>query len=311
MRDAFIRCITEKAKTRNDVFLLVGDIGFGVVEKFKAAYPNQFLNAGVAEQNMTGMAAGLASRGRSVFTYSIGNFPVFRCLEQIRNDVAYNNLPVTVVAVGAGLSYGTLGYSHHAIEDIAAMRLFPNMRVLSPADAYEVDACVEEILSNPQPTYLRLGKNGEPLIHKGPVSINSEPIPLLVGAGEVLILATGGILHDVMLACQDITATVGPIVDVFSVPQIKPMNLRGVNLNEYAAVITIEEHSEVGGFGSSVMEELSRLHVVLPVEVIGVPDRQSHAIGDASYLRAQSGLNVEALKVRILNVLERHSKVLP
>ena len=145
---------------------MVGDLGYGAVEPFMNAYPERFINAGIAEQNMLGMAAGMAMAGKHVFVYSIANFPTFRCAEQIRNDVAYHNFPVTVVSVGGGAAYGSLGYSHHAVQDYALIRSFPNMIVAAPGDPLEVQACVEYLTLNPQPSYLRLNKSGEPILNK-------------------------------------------------------------------------------------------------------------------------------------------------
>ena len=141
MRTAFIQELIVQARIHPDIFLVVGDLGYSVIEPFAAEFPDRYLNAGVAEQNMTGVAAGLASEGWHVFTYSIANFPTLRCFEQIRNDIAYHKLPVTVVAVGAGLAYGSLGYSHHAVQDIAVMRTLPELTLLSPADPGETREC--------------------------------------------------------------------------------------------------------------------------------------------------------------------------
>ena len=165
MRNAFIDELVIQATTNERIALIVGDLGYSVVEPFAEKFPERFINAGVAEQNMMGMAAGMASEGYHVFVYSIANFPTFRCAEQIRNDVAYHNLPVTVVAVGGGLGYGSLGYSHHAIQDYALMRVIPNMMIAAPADPMEVRACIKYLIKNPQPSYLRLGKAGEKCIH--------------------------------------------------------------------------------------------------------------------------------------------------
>ena len=161
MRTAFIQQLILQARRNPRLFLVVGDLGFSVVEAFAQEFPDRFLNAGVAEQNMTGVAAGLGSEGYHVFTYSIANFSTIRCLEQIRNDICYHNLPVTVVAVGGGLAYGNLGYSHHAVQDIAIMRTLPNMTVLAPADPGETRECVDWLSANPGPSYLRIGKAGE------------------------------------------------------------------------------------------------------------------------------------------------------
>ncbi len=172
MRDAFVKKLTEKAADDPSIMLLVGDLGFGVVADFGETYPRQFLNCGVAEQSMVGIAAGMAAAGRRPFVYSIANFPTLRPLEQIRNDVCYHGLGVTIVSVGAGLAYGSLGYTHHAVEDISILRSLPGMRVFSPADAIECRAAVDEILATPGPAYLRLGKNKEPLMHEAPPDLS-------------------------------------------------------------------------------------------------------------------------------------------
>jgi transketolase len=165
MRSAFINSLVAAAEINENIVLVVGDLGFGVIEPFASRFPKRFFNAGVAEQNMMGLAAGLASEGFHVFVYSIANFPTFRCSEQIRNDVDYHNLPVTVVAVGGGMAYGNLGYSHHAVQDYALIRTMPNMLIAAPGDPMEVTACMRYLINNPQPSYLRIGKAGEPCIH--------------------------------------------------------------------------------------------------------------------------------------------------
>ena len=162
MRNAFIDELCTLAETNDRIFLIVGDLGYNVVEPFAQRFPDRFLNAGVSEQNMTGVAAGLAADGYHVFTYSIANFPTFRCAEQLRNDIAYHDLPVTVVAVGGGLAYGNLGYSHHAVQDYALIRCMQNMLIAAPGDPAEVRACLRYLTANPGPSYLRLGKAGEP-----------------------------------------------------------------------------------------------------------------------------------------------------
>ena len=160
MRNAFIHELVNLASSNDRIALIVGDLGFSVVEPFADCFPDRFINAGVAEQNMMGLAAGMASEGYHVFVYSIANFPTFRCAEQTPNDVDYHRLPVTVVAVGGGLAYGNLGYSHHAVQDYALMRLFPNMLIAAPGDTMEVRACLRHLTSYPQPSYIRLGKAG-------------------------------------------------------------------------------------------------------------------------------------------------------
>ena len=166
MRNTFIKNLVQHARTNDEIVLIVGDLGFSVVEPFAEEFPDRFINAGVAEQNMTGIAAGMASEGYHVFTYSIANFPLFRCAEQIRNDVDYHNLPVTIVSVGGGVVYGNLGYSHHAVQDFALIRSMPNMVIVAPGDPLEMSGGLDYLIKNPQPSYLRINKAGEPNIHK-------------------------------------------------------------------------------------------------------------------------------------------------
>tara|TARA_Y100000816_G_C26062772_1_gene558224 strand:- start:246 stop:1124 length:879 start_codon:yes stop_codon:yes gene_type:complete len=196
MRNTFINTLTKIASKNKKIVLIVGDLGFSVVEEFANKFPNRFYNAGVAEQNMTTMAAGLASEGFKVFTYSIANFPTFRCAEQIRNDIDYHNLPVTIVTVGGGLAYGSLGYSHHAIQDYGLMRLFPNMSILSPGDPIEVNSLVKYAIKNNGPCYLRLNKTGEPAIHKSNIQITDANFFEIKRnpASKKLILTTGSTL---------------------------------------------------------------------------------------------------------------------
>jgi len=201
MRNAFIDELVLLARKNEKIALVVGDLGYNVVEPFADEFPDRFINAGVAEQNMTGLAAGMASEGFHVFTYSIANFPTFRCAEQIRNDIDYHNLPVTIVTVGGGLSYGNLGYSHHAIQDYALIRCMPNMLIAAPGDPMETRACLRYLVDNPQPSYLRLGKAGEPNFHKDVPTV--EPGVWLNVSGDEIqdkcILSTGaalGLAHE-------------------------------------------------------------------------------------------------------------------
>ena len=168
MRNAFIHGLVEFAKTRDNIALVVGDLGYSVIEPFVDSFPERFVNAGVAEQNMAGLAAGMASEGYHVFTYSIANFPTFRCAEQLRNDVDHHRLAVTTVAVGGGVAYGNMGYSHHAVQDYALMRTMPNMVIAAPGDPHETSACLRYLIENPGPSYLRLGKAGEPSLIRLP-----------------------------------------------------------------------------------------------------------------------------------------------
>ncbi|TGN39964.1 transketolase family protein [Marinobacter confluentis] len=259
MRDAFIDELIQLARINPQIALVVGDLGYGVVEPFAEEFPDRFINAGVAEQNMTGLAAGMASEGYHVFTYSIANFPSFRCAEQIRNDVDYHNLSVTVVAVGGGLAYGALGYSHHAIQDYGLFRCLPNMLIAAPGDPLEVRACLRYLIENPQPSYLRLGKAGERSFHEKVPDVVPGKWLHVAGAlesGRNVLLSTGATLAIAMDRWQ---ASTDPDFSVNSLPlwgmAAKPM--QNEQIADCSAVNTIEDHLYDCGFGSWLLEAAS------------------------------------------------------
>ena len=255
MRRTFINHLTELAKENKNIFLLVGDVGYNVVEKFKNYFPDRFLNVGVAEQNMTSIAAGLASEGYHVFTYSIANFPTFRCAEQIRNDVDYHNLPVTVVSVGGGVGYGNLGYSHHSIQDYGLMRMMPNFKIASPGDLNEVKSVLNYLTKNPQPSYLRLGINNE---HKYTVDkkniVPGKWYPLSLNKGhENVVLSTGTSLKWVMNNIERFKNK-----DIFTLPiwgMSEKKKQRSI-ASKFSSIITVEDHLYDCGFGSWLIESL-------------------------------------------------------
>lgn len=258
MRNAFIEELVAAASRNPKIALIVGDLGYSVVEPFAERFPDRFLNAGVAEQNMTGLAAGMASEGYHVFTYSIANFPTFRCAEQIRNDIDYHGLAVTVVAVGGGLTYGALGYSHHAVQDYALMRAFPNMLIAAPGDPMEVRACMRYLVKNPGPSYLRLGKAGEPNFHSDPPEVSPGRWLKVKEASDLkrVLLCTGAGLQIAMdwtvnSAYADRT--------VYSMPlwSMAAKASQAQQLYAYEDVITIEDHLQDGGFGSWLLESVA------------------------------------------------------
>jgi transketolase len=261
MRNAFISELVNAARENPKIVLVVGDLGYGVIEPFAAEFPKRFFNAGVAEQNMMGLSAGLASEGFHVFCYSIANFPTFRCAEQIRNDVDYHNLSVTVVAVGGGLSYGNLGYSHHAVQDYALMRTMPNMLIAAPGDPMEVSGCMRYLLKNPQPSYLRLGKAGEKLIHQDvPIVSPGKLLRVREGASnEKVFVTTGSPLAMVYESLRGDPK--GGAFSQFSIPLWGMQHKRAIaeELKVFNSVITVEDHLEDGGFGSWILESLNKI----------------------------------------------------
>jgi transketolase len=256
MRKAFIDELVQLAAAHPQIALIVGDLGYSVIEPFADRFPERFINAGVAEQNMMGLAAGLASEGYHPFVYSIANFPLFRCAEQIRNDVAYHRLPVTIVAVGGGLAYGNLGYSHHAVQDYGLVRLMPNMLIAAPGDPMEVRACMRYLVRHPQPSYLRLGKAGEPLVHADvPEVAPGQWLGLLSGDAGTL-LTTGA-----MLAAARSWLT-HPAYDGYALHSLPLWGMackagQAAQVERWQRVTTVEDHLADGGFGSWLAEAIA------------------------------------------------------
>jgi len=303
VRTTFFSVLTAAAEANPDLVLITGDLGFGVVEPFVAAVPGQFINAGVAEQNMTGMAAGIALAGGKVFTYSIANFPTLRCLEQIRNDVAYHQADVTVVAVGGGLAYGALGMSHHATEDLAIMRSIPGMAVAAPGDPVETEAVMADLLRHGGPAYLRLGKAGEATIHDEMPEMSRGQLVHMRAGTDVCILSTGGILP-VARDAADLLADSGVSASLVSVPWLSPLDEEGLRrlALQHELLVTVEEHSVNGGLGGAVAEVASGIGGA-PLLRLGLPHRFSSVVGDQEFLRAAHGLTPAGVAERVLQRL--------
>ncbi|TKG91899.1 transketolase [Puteibacter caeruleilacunae] len=307
MRTAFINQLIEEAKVNDKIFLLVGDLGFSVVEPFAELFPDRYLNVGIAEQNMAGIAAGLAMEGYNVYIYSIGNFPTLRCMEQIRYDICYHNLNVNIVAVGGGYAYGSLGASHHATEEIGMLRTIPNLVVCAPGDPAEAKAITTFTSNYVGPCYIRIGKAGEPDVHKpnGPGSLMLGDILPVSKAGEVAILSTGAMLKYV----TDFVENNNIKASIYSFPFIKPINSEKLfNIfNSHTKLITIEEHQASAGFGSAILEimndfaERKELTSIPSLKRIAIPDQFYSVAGSQGYLREQAGLVLE--KGDILNAI--------
>lgn len=298
MRNAFIEELVALATEYDHIALIVGDLGYSVVESFADLFPDRFINAGVAEQNMTGLAAGMASEGYHVFTYSIANFPTFRCAEQIRNDVDHHKLPVTVVAVGGGLAYGSLGYSHHAVQDYALMRCMPNMLIAAPGDPMEVRACMRYMVKNPQPSYLRVGKAGEPCVH--------TEIPE-VSPGKWLNLREGNMGGTTYLTTG---ATLNLVNQMFvKNPNLEPCALNSMPLwsmktkanqvrqvENFKKVITVEDHLMDGGFGSWLLEATSiRPDLLARIRLKALDSKICGMVAQQATLNAVGGLTEKLL----------------
>ena len=249
MRKPFMEELTAGVISGRPIMLITGDLGWGVVEEFAKRFPKNFINAGVAEQNMMGMAAGMAAEGYHVFVYSIGNFSTFRCAEQIRNDVDYHNLPVTVVSVGGGLAYGAMGYSHHTVQDYALIRSMPNMLIAAPCDDNEARACMRYLIESPQPSYLRLGRGGEPEIHQN--------MPIVAPGKWVRVDKESTVDYTVVTTgtAASIAARLYPHSRQYTLPlwgmRYSHMQIQKTGTKVFTSV---EDHLKAGGFGSWLQE---------------------------------------------------------
>jgi transketolase len=296
VRDTFIRTLTALAETRPDLMLITADLGFGVLNDWILRFPKQFLNAGVAEQNMTGLAAGMALEGRTVFTYSLGSFPTVRCLEQIRNDVCYHHANVKIVTVGGGMSYGPVGASHHATEDLAIMRSLPNMVVVSPGDLWETAEATRALVGISGPSYLRLDKSAAAPTHVSGERFHLGRIRVIRQGSDVTLAATGGILGEALRAA-DLLALDGVTCRVLSVHTIKPLDHAALVAAalETGGIVTMEEHSLDGGMGGAVAESLMDAGAA-PGFFLRFGLRQfSSIVGSQSYLRKAYGMDAGAV----------------
>jgi transketolase len=304
MRTACIDTLCKAAARDERIWLLCADLGYSVLEPFIESFPKRFINVGVAEQNMVGIAAGLAMAGRVVFTYSIVNFATFRCLEQIRNDVCYHNLPVKVVAVGGGFSYGAQGYTHHGLEDIAVTRVLPNMTVMAPADPWEARTATERLALSPGPAYLRLGRSNEPDLHSDGVSWPDHG-PIVVQPGnDVLVIVSGPVLAEAIQAAR--RATARP-VEIWSLPQIKPLPEAALAAasRRFGTIVTVEEGQIDGGMGSAVTEIIAGLPVRPRVIRRGVDGTILDRAWSQQSARKHYGLDADSL-AGLLASLETH-----
>ena len=254
MRDTFINALTKVAEKDVDVVLLTGDLGYGVFEDFESRFPGQYFNVGIAEQNMTGLAVGLALEGKKVVSYSIGNFPTLRCLEQVRNDACYHNANITIVASGGGFSYGSLGMSHHTTEDLSILRSLPNMSVIAPCTAKEAGEAITSLVYNEGVGYLRLDKtSAEDSSIKSNFAIGKSR--RYCEGSDITLIAAGGILREANIASIELKK-LGISCRVIGMYSIKPIDSSEVidaALNT-GGIVTIEEHNKDGGLGSAISE---------------------------------------------------------
>jgi transketolase len=307
MRDAFITTLFALAAENSKIHLIVGDLGYSVIENFAKHYPKRFLNVGVAEQNMTGIAAGMAMiDDRCIFTYSIANFPTIRCLEQVRNDVCYHRANVKIVALGGGVAYGSQGYTHHALEDIAVMRSLPSMVVAVPADPLQTSVIVRLAAASHGPWYIRLGRNQEPSIHTQNLdNLQLGDILLLRDGTQGTLVATGAIAYQGLLAVDQL-AKEGISLRFLVLPFLKPLQMASLYevLQGSPFILSLEEHNAFGGLGSVVAEVLAEAGSGISLIRLCYPD-QIEQLGSQEYIRCFYGLDAEGLIQRIRRYIVR------
>lgn len=287
MRKLFIKQLI-KLNRRKKNYLIINDLGYNVIEPFKDKFPDRTFNAGVSEQNMMGIAAGIASENSNVFVYSIANFSTFRCAEQIRNDVDYHNLPVTIVSVGSGVGYGNLGYTHHALQDYALMRSFPHMQILSPGNNNELIAVLNYIQKNPQPSYLRLDKTEHEEIKFNKIRVYPGGITKLIDGNKKKIILTTGSVQNL---AKSIRIKKYNKYSLYSMPiwGMQAKNKVKNIIKKFDEVITIEDHFSDGGFGSWIKECINDSKIKTIIKSKFIKNKVINEVGSKEYLLNKYG----------------------
>jgi transketolase len=303
MRNAFIKAITEIGKDEN-VILLINDTGEYLLKDFRQRYPSRLINVGIAEQNMVGLAAGLAASGKTVFVYSIASF-FARCYEQIKVDVAYHNLNVKFVGVGAGLAYGTMGITHHSTEDIAIMRVLPNMTIISPCDPIETEQASVAAYNHPGPVYLRLGLIGEPNLHYSNYNFTFKGIDVIKDGEDIAIISTGRMVKTALEAAEILknSAVSAMVVNISIIKPLPYVVNFLVHQCKVKAILTIEEHNVIGGLGSAIAEDIARSDIEIPFQMTGIYNQFCTKYGSWSYLQEKLCLSATHIVLEALALL--------
>ena len=305
MRDEFVNQLETLAAKDPNLILITADLGFGIFDNFTALFPKQFINVGVAEQNMIGIATGLALAGKKVFTYSMANFATLRCIEQIRNDAAYHNSNVTIVASGGGFTYGSLGMSHHATEDIAIMRALPDVTVVAPCTAWEAFHATEQLCNTSSVCYLRIEKGGD-------ITPPSKSTTYEIGkaikyreGNDVTLIVTGGIMSEALKAAN-MLAKLNIDASVISMHTVKPIDREAIKeaVNQTRAIVTIEEHNIIGGLGSAVAEVFANYNLRTIFGQVSIQDKYTSVVGDQDYLRHHYQLDASAIVSKVHSLID-------
>ncbi len=302
MRNAFADEATKMGQSDSRIVLLSGDIGNRLFNKFKDKNEGRFINCGIAEANMMGLAAGMALSGLRPIIYTITPFTTTRCFEQIRVDVCYHNVPVIIVGTGSGFSYAGLGPTHHSCEDLAILRVLPNMTVLAPADEVELRQCLRAALKLNGPAYIRIGKKGEEIIPKPNDNFKIGRTITVREGEEVCLIGTGTLMPTVLEAAEILNGE-GFSARVESCHTIKPLDeemLKDV-FSKYSLVAVVEEHSRIGGLSGSVAEWLAKQSNVKGKLVsFGTNDEFMHEVGSQAYARTKYGLTAKNISQQVI-----------
>jgi transketolase len=296
MRSLLNKILLEIAEKNEHLYMIVADIGYGEVERFAQRFPDRFVNVGVSEQNMADVACGVALEGNIAITYTIANFSTLRCLEQIRNDVCYHRANVKIVSVGGGVAYGALGISHHATEDLAIMRSLPDMVVIAPADFAEAGAAIRAMIEYQGPVYFRCGRKNEPPLHTAAIDFRIGKAIRVCEGSDITLISTGTVSYRVMQAAE-LLKTRGIRARMLSMHTIKPLDVEAVlaAARETEAMVTVEEHTILGGLGGAVAEVLAESGVGIPFKRIGLPDTYVHVVGSQHWLLDRFGFSPVAI----------------
>lgn len=306
MRSAFINELTKLASKDKNVWLVTGDLGFTVFEDFKSKFPNQFLNVGVAEQNLISISAGLAMNGKKVFAYSITTFATMRPFEQVRNDLCYQNLPVCLIGAGSAFSYSAFGCTHFPMEDIGIMRTLPNIAVTCPGDPLEVKALVNDAYGRKGPTYIRLAKKGEPVVHQENTKISLGKAIKVIDGSDASIFVTGRQLPNAVAAAS-LLKKEGVKCRVLSFHTVKPLDKQAIlsSAKETKAIVTVEEHFLNNGLGSAVAEVLADNSLAIPFFRLGIPDEFPKGVGSQEFFLKRYNLTPEGIAGAVKKILRK------
>ena len=301
MRNSVIKTIASSARSNKNIFFITGDAGFGVLDEYQKEFPNRFLNLGIAEQNMISFAAGMGIAGYKVFVYNIAPFVLYRCYEQVRNDICYQKVPVTLIVIGSGLTYSPQGVTHYSVEDIAIARTLPNLEILSPSDPMEAEKCADYAIRSKNPTYIRIAKSGEPLIHKKVPEDITKPIILQKGSG-VAVFVHGSVSKEVVGALKGLKV----LPKVFSIPMIQPLDFQFLakKLKNIHTLITVEEHYVEGGLGSVISEWIVRERLPYKLKKLGIKNEFVHLIKNNDGMREHYGISSGKIQKSIIEAFK-------